>query len=277
MNIKSLGKLAGLLNTTEKMPVMFIGHGSPTNALESNEFTEGWRKAAAGIPKPLAILCVSAHWETKGTYVSAMENPKTIHDFGGFAPEMYQIQYPAPGSERIATDIREGVKKIEISPDNEWGLDHGCWAPLIKMFPNADIPVLQLSLDYTRSARYHYELAKELAFLRNKGVLIISSGNMVHNLRMMSINNFDEINKEFGYDWALEMNGIFKDNIAGGNHEPLINYESFGKSARLAIPTPEHYLPLLYTLGLQEKGEEAVFFNDKAVAGSLTMTSVLIG
>lgn len=276
MKLNSLNILKSQLESTDKMPLLFVGHGSPTNAIENNEFTQGWHNSVANIPKPQAILCVSAHWETRGTWVTAMKQPRTIHDFGGFAPEMYEINYKAPGDEKLAEDIKEKVRKTDIGLDNQWGLDHGCWVPLMKMFPDADIPALQLSLDYTRDPQYHYDLAKELSFLRNKGVLIVSSGNMVHNLRMMSIKNFDEINKEFGFDWALEMNDIFKKKITEQDHKALINYESLSSSARLAIPSNEHYLPLLYTLGLQEKNENATFFNDKAVAGSLTMTSVLV-
>jgi 4,5-DOPA dioxygenase extradiol len=275
-NPGELNKLKDTLTNTEALPVLFIGHGSPTNALEQNEFVESWKMLAKKLPVPQAILCISAHWETNGTFVTAMQNPPTIHDFGGFARELYEIQYNAEGFPELAANVKENINHAKVDLDYRWGLDHGCWVPLLSMYPKADIPVIQLSLDYSKNAEWHYSLAKELAFLRKKGVLIIGSGNMVHNLRMMRLESFSDINKEFGFDWALEMNSLFKDRISTGNHLDLIRYESLGSSAKLAIPTPEHYLPLLYTLALQEKGEIPEFFNDKAVAGSLTMTSVII-
>jgi 4,5-DOPA dioxygenase extradiol len=274
MNMQKLNKLTADMKTSELMPMIFVGHGSPTNAMEDNEFTKGWHDSVSAIPRPTAILCISAHWETKGTYVTAMDNPKTIHDFGGFAKKMYSLEYNAPGSKEIANEVKTTAS---VDLDYEWGLDHGCWVPLMKMFPKADIPVLQLSLDNSQGAQYHYELAKDLAPLRRKGVLIISSGNMVHNLRMARYNKIEDINMEFGFDWALEMNEIFKSKITSGDHQALINYESLSKSASLAIPSTEHYFPLLYILSLQEKNEKITFFNDKAVAGSLTMTSLLVG
>jgi 4,5-DOPA dioxygenase extradiol len=276
MNTNELFKITGDMPDKQPLPLIFAGHGSPTNALEDNAFTKGWHNAVTGFVKPNAILCISAHWQTRGTQVTAMKFPKTIHDFGGFTPELYEIEYPAAGNQELAGDIREQVRKVNISLNQDWGLDHGCWVPLLKMFPKADIPVLQLSLDYTKDPAYHYELAKELAPLRRKGVLIIGSGNMVHNLQLISVNDFSEINKEFGFDWAYEMNEIFKSRITARDHKALIDYPALSKSAKLAVPSPEHYLPLLYILALQEKNENAVFFNDKAVAGSLTMTSVLV-
>lgn len=265
---------AALPEQDEKMPVLFIGHGSPMNALEDNEFTRNWQKLAAEIPKPKAILVVSAHWLTDGTYVSAVQKPETIHDFGGFPKALFDVQYPAPGDPALAKTIAEGVSSTTVGLDGNWGFDHGAWSVARPMYPAADIPMLQLSIDYEKPGEYHYLLAKELATLRKKGVLIIGSGNMVHNLRMV---DFSNINAEKGYDWAIEINEVFKKKILDGDHAPLQNYLSLGRAAQLAIPTPDHYWPLLYTLGLQEKGEAATIFNDKAVAGSLTMTSVKIG
>ena len=276
MNLRELSKISDGLPKTEKMPVLFIGHGSPMNAIENNEFTSRWKQLAKEIPQPRAVLCISAHWLTKGTFVTAMDQPETIHDFGGFPQALFDVQYPAPGNPQLARETKELVKSTEVGLDHEWGLDHGTWSVIKQMYPEANIPVLQLSIDYYKAPQYHYNLAKELAALRHKGVLIVGSGNMVHNLGMV---DFKRINdpKGFGFDWALEMNDIFKSNISSRNHKALINYESLSKSASLAIPTPDHYYPLLYTLGLQNEKEETSFFNDKAVAGSLTMTSVKIG
>ena len=276
MKLNELNKLTSEFGFTKIMPVLFIGHGNPMNAITDNEFAKGWKKIAENLPKPKAILCISAHWETNGTYVTAMKNPNTIHDFGGFPRELFEATYQAPGSPEIAQETKKTIKKTTIGLDEKWGLDHGTWSILKPMYPEADIPVLQLSLDYNKPIQYHYELAKELAELRNKGVLIIGSGNMVHNLGLVRANSMADLDKEFGFDWAHEMNAIFKTKILEKNHQALINYELLSKSAKLAIPTREHYLPLIYTLALQEQNESAEFFNDKAVAGSLTMTSVLI-
>jgi 4,5-DOPA dioxygenase extradiol len=274
MKLKELNNFSNGFNSTGKMPVLFLGHGSPMNAIEENEFVEGFRKTGQSLPKPNAILCVSAHWETKGTFVTVMENPKTIHDFYGFPDELYNVQYPAPGSPGLARDTKEIITKTDIGLDDKWGLDHGCWSVVKHLYPNADVPVVQMSLDFTQSPQYHYELAKELSSLRSKGILIVGSGNIVHNLRMVAWN---KLNADFGYDWALEVNEKVKQKITDGNSRDLINYKSLGRGFELAIPTPEHYLPLLYVLALQEKDEPVKLFNDKPVGGSLTMTSVVIG
>ncbi len=275
MKINELNKMTAPLGNTEKMPVLFLGHGSPMNAIEENEFVAGFRNIAKTIPKPNAILCVSAHWETKGTYVTAMQNPPTIHDFGGFPKALFDVQYPAPGSPELAKETKSIVTKTEVGLDEKWGLDHGAWSVIKHFYPNADVPVIQMSLDYYQTPLYHYELAKELASLRKKGVLIIGSGNMVHNLRMVA---WDKLNTAgYGFDWALEASEKMKKYILNGDHKQLINYRSHGKPFELAIPTPEHYLPLLYAIALQEENETVSLFNDKAVAGSLTMTSVKIG
>jgi 4,5-DOPA dioxygenase extradiol len=257
------------------MPVLFIGHGSPMNGIEDNEFSGRWAQLAREIPIPVAVLVVSAHWYSRGTMVTAMDFPKTIHDFGGFPQALFDVQYNAPGYPELAKETASLIHSANVELDHEWGLDHGTWTVVRRMYPEAKIPVLQLSIDYTKPPLFHYELAKEIYALRKKGVLIIGSGNMVHNLRMVAWDKLDS--PGFGFDWAIQMNDTFKNLIQAGDFNPLINYESLGKEARLAIPTPEHYLPLLYSLGLKGKNDPVSFFNDKAVAGSLTMTSVRIG
>lgn len=275
MKLDGLKKMTDPLESTEKMPVLFLGHGSPMNAIEENEFVQGFRKTAQSFEKPKAVLCISAHWETNGTFVTAMDHPRTIHDFGGFPKELFEVQYPAPGSPELAQETKNMVQMTEIGLDQKWGLDHGAWSVIKHMYPDADIPVIQMSLDYTKSPAWHFELAKELARLREKGILIVGSGNMVHNLRRVA---WDKLNaEEYGYDWAIEASLKMKDFILNRNHKPLIDYASQGKAFQLAIPTPEHYLPLLYSLALGRNNENIELFNDKAVAGSLTMTSVKIG
>ncbi len=256
------------------MPVLFIGHGSPMNGIEDNEFSNRWKNMAKEIPTPAAVLVVSAHWFSKGTRITAMDFPETIHDFGGFPQALFDVQYPAPGNPTLAKETVSLLHSAHVELDHDWGLDHGTWTVVRHMYPDAKIPVLQLSIDYTKGPQYHYDLAKELYGLRKKGVLIIGSGNMVHNLRMVSWQHMNT--PGFGFDWALKMNDTFKHLITEGDYKPLINYETLGAEARLAIPTPEHYLPLLYSLGLKGSNDKVSFFNDKAVAGSLTMTSVLI-
>lgn len=260
------------------MPVLFIGHGSPMNAIEDNEFSRRWKKMAEEIPVPKAVLIVSAHWLTRGTHVTAMEYPRTIHDFGGFPKALFDAEYPAPGDPQLAAETAKLITHTNVGMDHDWGLDHGAWSVVKQMYPDANIPMVQLSIDYYKPPQYHYDLGKELQALRKKGVLIIGSGNMVHNLGMVSVpgGDFSKINNEFGFDWAHEMNTIFKDKIANGDHKALIEYEKLSKSAKLAIPTPDHYYPLLYALALQQKNETPTFFNDKAIGGSLTMTSVKI-
>ena len=274
MKLNELNNLTSPFNSTAQMPVLFVGHGSPMNAIEENEFVQGWREVAKTLPEPNAILCVSAHWETRGTSVTVMKKPKTIHDFGGFPQELFDVQYPAPGSPELAEEARRSIKKTEIGLDEKWGLDHGCWSVLRRMFPAANIPVIQMSLDYSQPAQYHYELAEELSPLRKKGILIIGSGNMVHNLRLI---NWDKMNEPgFGYDWAIEANEKMKKYILSNDHQSLINYRAQDKAFNLAIPTPEHFLPLLYALALKEENEKIEIFNDKPVMGSLTMTSLKI-
>lgn len=271
-SLRDLHKLSNSLSSQEiKTSLLFIGHGSPMNGIEDNEFSGYWEKLGREMIPPKAVLCISAHWFTKGTFITAMENPQTIHDFYGFPKQLFDVHYPAPGQPALAKEAASMIHKTEVGLDHEWGLDHGTWSVVRRMFPEAKIPVLQFSIDYTKSPQFHYELAKELAGLRKKGVLIIGSGNMVHNLGIMNWKL-----PESGYDWATEMNETFKSLIVKNDHVPLIRYETLGQAAKLSIPTPEHYLPLLYILGLKEENESVSFFNDKTVMGSVSMTSLRI-
>lgn len=271
-SLKELHKFSEELRTEEKkMPLLFVGHGSPMNAIEDNEFSQRWFAVGKEIPQPKAVLCISTHWLTKGTHVTAMEHPETIHDFGGFPKALFDVQYPAPGNPALASEVKDLIQSTDVGLNHDWGLDHGTWSVAKQMYPDAKIPVLQLSIDYAKPAQYHFNLAQEISALRKKGVLIIGSGNMVHNLGMVAWNKLNE--PEYGFDWAHEMNSVFKKNILERNFQPLINYESLGEAAKLAIPTPDHYYPMIYSLGLIEKNEDISFFNDKAVGGSLTMTS----
>lgn len=275
MKLNALNSITSSFGATEKMPVLFLGHGSPMNAIEENEFVAGFRKTGKELPKPKAILVVSAHWETRGTYVTAMQSPRTIHDFGGFPKALFEVQYPAPGSPELAQETKNTIQKTEVGLDHSWGLDHGAWSVVKHLYPNADVPVIQMSIDHFQTPQYHYELAKELASLRKKGVLIIGSGNMVHNLRMVA---WDKLNTpDFAFDWAQEASEKMKKFILSDDHKQLINFSAQGRPFQLAIPTPEHYLPLLYSLALKEEDEPVSLFNDKALGGSLTMTSVKIG
>lgn len=274
--LPAFNRFVGELNESgDLMPVLFIGHGSPMNGIEDNLFSQGWNLMAREIPEPKAVLVVSAHWLTKGTGITAMDFPKTIHDFGGFPRELFEVQYKAPGSPALAKETASLIKSTEVVMDHDWGLDHGAWTVVRHMYPDAKIPVLQLSIDFTKGPQYHYDLAKELYSLRKKGVLIIGSGNMVHNLRMVAWDKMQE--PEYGYDWALHANDLFKKLIADGDHKALVNYEKLGREIMLAVPTPDHYFPLMYILGLKSNKDKVSFFNDKAVGGSLTMTSVKFG
>jgi 4,5-DOPA dioxygenase extradiol len=264
-----------LAEQDQEMPAFFIGHGSPMNALEENIFTVNWRAIGKTIPKPKAILCISAHWETNGTFVTAMEKPKTIHDFGGFPKALFDTQYNAPGSVWLAEETQKVVTATTVGLDQNWGLDHGSWSVLKQIYPDADIPVIEFSLDNTKDAQYHYDLAKQLKGLRKKGVLIIGSGNMVHNF---SYANFDFTpGIKNAQAWALEADATFKKLIADNDVAPLINYAKYSKAFALAAPTPEHYLPMLYTVALRGKNEKLRFFNDEVIGGSFSMTSIQIG
>lgn len=255
-----------------KMPALFIGHGSPMNGIEHNEFSATWSTLAQDIPHPKAVIVISAHWNTRGTRVTAMNEPRTIHDFGGFPQALFDVQYPAPGDPSLAAELT-GLEALNIVADHDWGLDHGTWTIMRHMFPQATVPVLQISIDYTKAPAYHFQLASELQYLRKRGVLIVGSGNMVHNLRMIS---WPMIHGG-GYDWALELNDKFKRSIQKRDMESLIHFERLGPEVKLGIPTAEHYLPLLYIMGLSKHDEDIFLFNDKTVGGSLTMTSLKIG
>ncbi len=268
VNLKELNKLTSEFEPTETMPVLFLGHGSPMNALQQNEFSKGWQDTGKSLPTPKAILCISAHWETKGTFVTAMTKPKTIHDFGGFPRELHEFQYPAPGSPELAEEVKGIVRKTSVQLDHNWGLDHGSWSVIAHLYPGANIPVIQMSMDYTKDPLWHYELAKELSVLRQKGILIMGSGNIVHNLHRA------DWNTQGGFDWAIEANEKVKKLILENNHNSLVNYHLLGKEVQLAVPSPEHYMPLLYALGLKQDKETPVLFNDKTELGSISMTSV---
>jgi 4,5-DOPA dioxygenase extradiol len=274
MNQKELRNLFLSGQSTELLPVFFIGHGTPMNAIEVNEFVLKWRELGKSIPTPKAILCISAHWETSGTFVTAMTMPPTIHDFGGFSQELYEVQYPAPGCPELAYDVKRIIKAADVGLDQKWGLDHGSWSVLRNIYPQHEIPVVEMSLNWHLTPRNHYELAKELAPLRKMGVLIIGSGNIVHNLRMIAWDHANE--PEYGFDWAINANETFKHLILDNNYQDLINYKSLGTEVQMAVPTPDHFLPLLYSLALKEENESVEFFNDKPVMGSLSMTSIKI-
>lgn len=273
-NLNELKDFSSLFSDTERMPLLFLGHGSPMNAIEENEFVKGFRDIAKIIPKPNAILCISAHWFIKGTKVTSMEMPKTINDFYGFPQELYEVNYPAKGSPILANEVKNLLMPNLVELDYDWGIDHGAWSVIKHLYPKADIPVVQLSIDYTKPASFHFEIAKKLSELRNKGVLIIGSGNIIHNLRLVDYGNFDKDN--YGYDWAIEAKETINRFLLDGNYESIINYEKQSKSIQLAIPSSDHYLPLIYILALKQKEENITLFNDKLVGGSLSMTSLII-
>ena len=264
MKLGGLQQITSPFKSTERMPVLFLGHGSPMNAIEENEFVRGFRKIGSEVQRPQAILVVSAHWETRGTYVTAMQQPRTIHDFGGFPKALFDVQYPAPGSPELAEETRQLVKGTEVHLDHKWGLDHGAWSVVKHLYPDADVPIIQMSLDHTMTPSQHYALAQELSSLRDKGVLVLGSGNMVHNLGLVA---WDKLNADaYGYDWALEAREKMNRYIVEGDHNALVNFREQGRSFDLAIPSPEHYLPLLYALALKKDDEPIGLFNDKPVA-----------
>ena len=262
--------LDGLPEMEVEMPALFVGHGSPMNAVEDNEFSRAWAAAGRNLRRPGAILCISAHWETGGTQVTAMEWPRTIHDFSGYPPELYEVQYPAPGAGALAQAVREIIHRTPVRLDHQWGLDHGTWSVLRRMFPQADVPVIQLSLDRTQEPAFHFALGQELRALCRKGVLIVGSGNIVHNLSTM-------IWGDVASDWASEFDEQIKQLILARDHQAIIHYSKLGEIARLAVPTNEHFLPLLYVLGMQDKGERVHFFAEKVTLGSVAMRSLRLG
>ncbi|SIQ42015.1 4,5-DOPA dioxygenase extradiol [Chryseobacterium sp. RU37D] len=275
MNLNDLQNISENFGNTRRMPVLFLGHGSPMNAIEENQFVQGFRKAANEIPKPNAILCISAHWFTNGTKVTSMNTPRTIHDFGGFPQALFDVQYPAPGNPELARETAELLAPVLVEEDHNWGLDHGAWSVIKHMYPNADIPVIQMSIDYTKPSQYHFDLVKRLNKLREKGILIIGSGNIVHNLRLIDWRNINTVGA--GWDWAIEAREKTNNWLLDGNFQPIIDYQKQGTFLQYAVPTPDHYLPLIYILGLKDKSENLSLFNDELLAGSLSMTSVKIG
>ena len=256
------------------MPIIFVGHGSPMNAIEDNSFTKNFHKVVSGIPKPKAIICISAHWVTKGIKITAMDNPKTIHDFYGFPKELYDIEYPAMGDVSLANRIKKLFSPVVASLDKEWGLDHGTWTVLRHMYPMADIPVVQISLNYDFSTKEHFDVVKKISTLRDEGVLVIGSGNIIHNLSEIDFNNIDTPN--YGYDWAKRVHKIMNQSILSGDYSKLFDYQKEGNDFNLAIPTPEHFWPLIYILGLKETSEKIEIFSDTLISGSLSMTSIKI-
>ncbi len=259
-----------LMKTQDRMPVLFIGHGSPMNAIENNEFSLAWEGLGRSLPKPRAILCVSAHWETRGTLVTAMAEPRTIHDFYGFPRELNEMQYPAPGSSDLAGMIKRTVKSAVVLDDQDWGLDHGSWSVLCRMYPDAAVPVVQLSLNRDLSLESHYALGRELRSLRDQGVLILGSGNMVHNLRLATW-------VDAGYDWAVAYDASLKEWIHNSEHEQVVHYEKHGAPAELAVNSAEHYLPLLYVLGAGYADDPVLFLNERVIMGAISMRSVKLG
>jgi 4,5-DOPA dioxygenase extradiol len=253
----------------ELMPALFVGHGSPMNAIEDNEFSKTWASVGKTLPHPEAILCISAHWETTGTRITAMDEPATLYDFAGFPQALYQIKYPAPGAPDLARSIKQAMVDTVVHLDRGWGLDHGAWSVLGRMYPDAKIPVLQLSLDFDQPPSFHYQMGHKLKYLRRQGVLIVGSGNMVHNLRNM-------IWEDTAFEWAREFDAQLASLIQNGDHQALVSYDTQGESARLAIPTNDHFLPLLYVLALQESTDTLSFFCDKVTLGSISMRSFVL-
>ncbi len=256
--------------TDDMMPVLFVGHGNPLNAIEDNEFSQAWTHAGKALPKPRAILSISAHWETVGTQVTAMAQPPTLYDFQGFPKQLYEKRYPASGAPELAREIKQAVSDPTVHLDFSWGLDHGTWAVLSRMFPQADVPVAQMSLDFDQPPAFHYALGQKLKFLRSQRVLIMGSGNMVHNLRAM-------VWEDSAFDWARDFDAKLAELILAGDHKALTSYDTLGANAERAIPTNEHFLPLLYVLALQEKSDKLAFFCDKVTLGSVSMRSLKIG
>jgi 4,5-DOPA dioxygenase extradiol len=256
---------------SKSMPVLFVGHGSPMNGIERSQFAETWKEIGEILPKPSAILCISAHWETDDARVTTSEHPETIYDFWGFPKELYEVKYPAPGSPELAHSVTEMFPKGQIVSDPKRGFDHGCWVVLVRMFAKANIPVIQLSLNQSLSPQAQYDLAAKLSPLRQKGVLIVGSGNIVHNLGIRKANGAEP------YDWGVEFYSQAKTLIEKGDHKSLIEYERLGRAARLSIPTNEHYLPLLYALALQKPGDSLHFFNEEIISGSISMMGLRIG
>jgi len=255
------------------MPAIFFGHGNPLNALRRNDYTTGWATIGQTIPRPKAVLAVSAHWYLPGTAVTAMPTPRTIHDFGGFPRELYEVKYPAPGDPDLAQRVKGLLAPIPVSLDLLWGLDHGTWSVLRHVFPGADVPVIQLSIDETQPPDFHYDIGKRLATLRDEGILVIGSGNLVHNLHTYAWGQ----HAVEPFDWAVRFEKFARNLLLKGEDAPLIEYEALGSDAMLSAPTPDHYLPLLYVLGLRRPGERVSFPIEGFDGGSISMLTVQIG
>ncbi|MCU1246113.1 MAG: dioxygenase [Acidobacteria bacterium] len=256
-----------------RMPAIFFGHGNPMNAIQHNAYTSAWERIGAALPRPKAIVCVSAHWYLPGTLVTAMERPRTIHDFGGFPRELFAVEYPAPGAPALAERLRTMLAPLDVHPDQEWGLDHGAWSVLCHLFPQANVPVVQLSIDETRPSSFHHELGRRLAPLRDEGILVMGSGNLVHNLHAYAWGR----HPVEPFEWAVRFEETARELMSAGNHEPLIAYESMGRDALLAAPTPDHYLPLLYILGTRHGGEPVSYPVEGVDGGSISMLTVQVG
>ncbi len=257
----------------KRLPAIFFGHGNPMNALTTNDYTNAWRRIGEETPRPKAILAISAHWFVGETAVTIAAAPKTIHDFGGFPPELYQVQYAAPGDPALARRVQELLSPVDVALDNSWGLDHGTWSVLRHVYPKADVPVVQLSIDETKAAAFHFEIGKKLAPLRDDGILIVGSGNIVHNLESYAWGR-----QAFGgYDWAVRFEHTAREMILAADFAPLVNYETLGTDAALSIPTPEHFLPLLYVLGARQSDEKVRFPAEGIEGGSISMLAVQIG
>lgn len=259
--------------STARMPAVFFGHGNPMNALLDNAWSRGWASLGQRLPRPRAVLSVSAHWYLPGTAVTAMPAPRTIHDFGGFPRELFAVQYPAPGDPQLAHRVRELLDPLDVRADLEWGLDHGTWSVLHHVFPEADVPVVQLSIDEAQPPAYHYELGRRLRPLRDEGILLIGSGDVVHNLHAYAWGR----HPAEPFDWALRFEAQARELMLKGDHRPLLDYESLGRDAQLSVPTPDHFLPLLYVLGASEPGEAVSFPVEGMDGGSISMLSVQFG
>lgn len=257
----------------KSLPTIFFGYGNPLNALLENDYTRDWARIGNQLPRPKAILCVSAHWYVPATAVTTSAKPRTIHDFGGFPQELYQVEYPAPGSPDLARRVRDMLAPVSVEFDERWGLDHGTWSVLCHVFPQADIPVVQLSIDETQPPEYHYEIGKRLAPLRDEGILIIGSGNIVHNLHTYAWGR----RKIEPFDWAVRFEKQARELLLNGEHAPLIAYETLGRDAMLSVPTPEHYLPLLYVIAASKESEQVSFPVEGVDGGSVSMLAVQFG
>jgi 4,5-DOPA dioxygenase extradiol len=259
--------------TSQRMPAIFFGHGNPMHAIQKNEYTEAWSRIGRELPRPRAMVVVSAHWYPPATLVTVAERPRTIHDFGGFPRELFEVQYPAPGDSELARRVQTLLAPLDVGLDEEWGLDHGTWSVLSHVYPEANVPVIQLSIDETQPARFHYDVGRKLGALRDEGVLIVGSGNLVHNLHAYGWGR----HVPEPYDWAVRFEATARNCILSRNHQPLIDYETLGRDAMLAAPTPDHYLPLLYVLGAQRDDDEVMFPVEGVDGGSISMLTVRIG